>query len=571
MTKVDVAIVGGGPGGSTLGTLLKKYSPDLNVLILEREKFPRDHIGESQLPPISAVLSEMGCWDKVEAANFPIKVGATFKWGRTDDLWDFEFLPLDQFRDEPRPAKYQGQRLQTAFQVDRSIYDKILLDHAREMGCDVREETQVRKICATGDRIDCLELADGSKVEAKYYVDASGSAAIIRRAMGVEVDEVSVLKNVAFWDYWENAEWAVEIGVGGTRIQIMSLGYGWMWFIPLGPTRTSIGLVCPAEYYKKSGKSPEELYLEAVRTEPRIAALTKNATRSGKTEATKDWSYVTDRVTGENWFLVGEAAGFADPILSAGLTLTQTGARELAYLILDLEQGKHDRDWLCAWYSEAQTRRVTQHIRFADFWYTANGIFTDVKEYTREIARDAGLELDAQAAFRWIGTGGFSWDNPGQVGLGGFDLAGVKSLTQRFTGDKAGWDINNFNIFRINLTGAKLTEVPVLSDGRIRSVPCYTRGNKSLHAIGIFKYLIEALKRERSIDELVSEVRGSKIGGLGFATGDLSVHHLVQTLEVMMGDGWIDARLNRSKPRIKLDTPEEGEIIHANRDQLPTE
>ena len=149
----DVAIIGGGPGGSTTGAMLKHYHPGLRVLILERETFPRDHIGESQLPPISAVLDEMGCWDKVEAAGFPIKVGATYRWGRSPELWNFEFLPLADFRDEPRPAKFQGQRKQTAFQVDRSIYDQILLDHARDLGCEVLEGTKVAQVLHAGDRV----------------------------------------------------------------------------------------------------------------------------------------------------------------------------------------------------------------------------------------------------------------------------------------------------------------------------------------------------------------------------------------------------------------------------------
>ena len=80
MSEYDVAIIGGGPAGSTLGTLLRKYDGDLSVLILERERFPREHVGESQLPPISAILDEMGCWDKIEAANFPVKIGATYRW-----------------------------------------------------------------------------------------------------------------------------------------------------------------------------------------------------------------------------------------------------------------------------------------------------------------------------------------------------------------------------------------------------------------------------------------------------------------------------------------------------------
>src|SRR5277367_4166086 len=95
--QFDVAIIGGGPAGSTVGCLLKKYDPKLRVVIFEREVFPRDHIGESLLPPISAILSEMGCWDAIEAANFPIKIGATYRWGKQPELWDFDFIPREQF------------------------------------------------------------------------------------------------------------------------------------------------------------------------------------------------------------------------------------------------------------------------------------------------------------------------------------------------------------------------------------------------------------------------------------------------------------------------------------------
>src|SRR5271168_175695 len=105
----DVAIIGGGPAGSTCASLLRKYAPGLKVAVFEREIFPRDHIGESLLPPISLILEEMGCWDKIEAADFPIKIGATYRWGRRPELWDFEFLPGDQFLEQPRPAKFEGQ------------------------------------------------------------------------------------------------------------------------------------------------------------------------------------------------------------------------------------------------------------------------------------------------------------------------------------------------------------------------------------------------------------------------------------------------------------------------------
>src|SRR5580692_1733801 len=116
----DVAIIGGGPAGATVGTLLRKYNPSLRVAIFERTQFPRDHVGESQLPVISSVLDEMGVWGKVESAGFPIKVGATYRWGRTDDLWDLDFLHGAKFESLERPGKWIGQRRLTAFQVDRA-------------------------------------------------------------------------------------------------------------------------------------------------------------------------------------------------------------------------------------------------------------------------------------------------------------------------------------------------------------------------------------------------------------------------------------------------------------------
>ncbi|MEM7519327.1 MAG: tryptophan 7-halogenase, partial [Planctomycetota bacterium] len=231
--EYDVAIIGGGPTGTTTGTLLRKYNPELRVVILEREKFPRDHIGESQLPTIGQVLNEMGVWDKVEAAGFPVKIGASYTWGRNHDRWNFDFLPIEHWADQPRPAGFRGRRQQTAFQVDRAIYDNILLRHAEECGCEVREETRVKEVLHTEDHIDGLQLDTGETVVARHYVDGSGSASILRKALGVGTWAPSELSNVAFWDYWEDADWAVEIGASATRIQIRSLPYGWIWFIPI--------------------------------------------------------------------------------------------------------------------------------------------------------------------------------------------------------------------------------------------------------------------------------------------------------------------------------------------------
>jgi len=573
--RCDVAIVGGGPAGSTAGTLLKKYNPELSVLILEKEKFPRDHVGESQLPYIGRILREMGCWEKCEAANFPIKVGATYRWGTSDQLWDFNFVDPGEIEGLERPSAYEGARVATAWQVDRAVYDKILLDHAESIGCEVRQETAttcVHRDENDPDRIAGLEIRDATgateTVQARHYIDASGNAAIIRRAMDVRVDSPTSLQNVAFWDYWENAEWAVEIGVGGTRVQVLSIECGWLWFIPLGPTRTSIGFICPAEYYKESGKSPEEIYAWACETEPRVRELTANAMRRGTVEATKDWSFLAERLVGKNWMLAGECAGFADPILAGGMMLTHSSARHAAYTVLELDRGELPEAWLKDHYSDTQRRRINQHIRFADFWYSANGQFTDLEEHTAKIAKDAGLSLRPKEAFRWLSTGGFSDDVEGFTGIGGLDLGGVKQIAALF-GDKdeLAWEISKFNHFEMNLRAAELVEIPLLQDGRILRSQCYTRAERRLPVTGMFQRVISVLERYSDIQDISNSFKAlAKKHSPDSA--DLTYVFSMQALESMFADGWIVAKHNRKKPLLRVRSKAMSGNILPNADEL---
>jgi flavin-dependent dehydrogenase len=561
----DVAIIGGGPGGSTCAGLLAKYAPTLDVQVFERERFPRDHVGESQLPPISLILRELGCWDAVEAANFPIKIGATYRWGASQKLWDFEFMPLAQYREETRPRSWSAQTRQLAFQVERGRYDQILLDHAQALGATVHQGLSVVQVAHDGDRIQQLKLADGRCVQAKTYVDASGNAAVLRRALEVPIDTPTRLQNIAFWDYWENAEWAERFAGGATRVLVLSIGSGWIWFIPLGPTRTSIGFVCPRGFYAESGQRPEELYRWALAQEPLIAELTAKASRRGLVSATKDWSYVAERVVGANWFLVGEAAGFADPILAAGLTLTQTAGREAAYTILALQAGDHDPCWLKASYDDNQRSRISQHIRFADFWYSANGIFTDLQEYTREIAADAGLNLSPQKAFQWLGTGGFTHDVLGQVGIGGLDFAGTRQVASRLLDEVAEWRLSKVNHFTLNLEAATRTTIPAYVEGKVQALPCYLRRARRLPLVGMMKLLFDALRAEAKLSRLLPILERASRGMVADMAPEIAMRQIWQTLEWMLVEGWVKGRFDPKQPRLNLATPREGNAIHTNR------
>jgi len=557
--EFDVAIIGGGPAGSTAGSLLKKYMPALRVVILEKERFPREHVGESQLPLISVILDEMGCWESVEAANFPIKVGATYTWGADPRPWDFNFVNPEDFQSVERPARFEGQRRLTAFQVDRAVYDDILLTHAARLGCDVRQEAIVRSVLPDGNRVAGLTVEHaGSEPEticARWYIDASGNAGILRRAMGVGTTGPQTLRNVAFWDYWTNAEWAEEIGVGGTRIQIRSLPYGWLWFIPLGPTRTSIGFVCHSDYYKELDASPDDLYRRAIHDEPLVAHLIENATRQGPVRTTRDWSFLSETIVGENWFLTGESAGFADPILSAGMTLAQTSARDAAYTIMELDRGEHDPAWLRSRFDERNRRSIEHHIRFALYWYSANGLQSDLEEYTQEIARSAGIRLNPKDAFRWISDGAFTTEMVGSPAIGSFDITSIRDLTNRFApaSRRQKWMIDGHSVFQLNTHNAQQGFVGDLSDGRIERVPCLIKGGRKLPIHEFYGVAYQALTQTSDAETFLTLTRNQLEMIFPREHIAFAQSRILEALESMALDGWVLCKTNKKRPPLVME------------------
>jgi len=561
--NIDVAIIGGGPAGSTVGCLLKKYNPDLKVAIFEREIFPRDHIGESLLPPISPILIEMGCWDQVEAADFPIKIGATLRWGKNPELWDFEFFPAESFKEEPRPAKYVGQRTLTSFQVDRAIYDEILLNRAAELGCEVRQNTKVSTVRREQDKVTGLVLESGEEVTARHYVDASGNSGILRKAMDVKCDYPSTLKNIAIWDYWQNAEWAVKIGVGATRIQVRSLPYGWLWFIPLGPTRTSVGLVIPAEHFKKLGKKAEEVYANAIGEEEALAALLKNATSEGKLQTTRDWSFLAQRQAGENWLLVGESAGFADPILSAGVSMAQIGAQQAAYTILEIDRQATDAAWLKEQFSQRQIRRIKTHISFGDYWYSANAQFKELKEFTAELAKSNGLDLSPDKAWQWLAQGGFI-DEDLTVGAGGFNLLSIRSSTDFLTDLATDSPLEEKNVLTLDLSGATWQEGAIYSDGRVVKAPRYVRDGKVLPLWGHFGVMVRLFQQESRLPQIIEMMAHMARANASDPTSMTFLAMMPEAMEGMIRDGWLRATYDPKLPLAQL--KQAGTGFHLNKD-----
>ena len=556
----DVAIIGGGPGGSTTAAYLRKYAPHLRVAVIEREEFPRDHVGESQLPPIGRVLHEIGAWDKIEAANFPIKLGASYTWGKTTAPWVFGFIPDSEIGDRTRPAKFEGWRQRVALQVDRAIYDKILLDHAKELGATLFQPHKVMRVTSSGmganRRVTGLELEDGRRIQARYYIDSSGHSAILRRHLEIAVDAPSLLRNVAFWNYWEaDGLNRAMLESGAMRVLIRSVPFGWIWYIVLSDRRTSVGLVCNAEFYKQSDKRPEELYYEALAQEPELSALLSKATVASKVSTANDWSYVAAESCGENWFLVGESLGFADPILAAGLTLTHTSAEHCAATILELERGEQSPVWLRAQYHDIQTRRIRQHIKFAEYWYSANGLFTDILENCRDIAAASGLSFEPQEAFRWLSNGGID-DVSGQVAIGGLNVAGIKMVQQHFSNTSAEdvtFLIDGMNRFQLNLEGARPETSSTIKSGRVLPVSILKRDQRSLPLTGIYGLVYSSLQTSGELERFLPVLK-QRISGM--FPDDMSrraaFKESLLCLEGLVAQGWVTCSNEPGKPALGM-------------------
>ncbi|MGZ5970707.1 MAG: NAD(P)/FAD-dependent oxidoreductase, partial [Polyangiales bacterium] len=225
----DVIVSGGGPGGSTLATLVAMQGH--RVLLLERNKFPRHQIGESLLPStVHGICSLLGVTDELKQQNFPRKHGASFRWGKSPDLWAFDFSDLERLN-----AKSAGW----AYQVERSKFDKILLDNARKKGVEVREEHTVTELLHDGDRATGVRYTNAAGLEstatARFVVDASGHTSKVFDWVGERVYS-NFFQNIALFGYYEGGKRVPAPRQG--NILCAAFAEGWFWYIPLSDTLT---------------------------------------------------------------------------------------------------------------------------------------------------------------------------------------------------------------------------------------------------------------------------------------------------------------------------------------------
>ncbi len=309
----DVIIAGGGPAGSSTANFLRQRGR--SVLLLEKEKFPRFHIGESLLPFSNEIWSELGVLDDLKA-HMMHKPGAHFVNEETGV--EFTYYFKDAIRgDYPH-----------AFQVKRAIFDKLLLDRARVVGAEVRESTRVRdvRIATNGVTVDFVGPSGSGSATAPLFVDASGRDALLARREDLKVPDELVTTNVAVFAQFEGVERAEGPDVGNIVIGLFP--HGWWWNIHFADGDSSVGLVLEKEFTKgHRGGTPEEIMQSAISELPGLRRRLSHAKPRIAIGSEANWSYRSRRFCGDRRLLVGDAAAFVDPLFSTGVLFATQGAK----------------------------------------------------------------------------------------------------------------------------------------------------------------------------------------------------------------------------------------------------
>lgn len=321
----DVLVIGGGPAGSTMASFLSMKGYD--VTVLERERFPREHVGESMLPFCFHVFKELGILEQMKE-RFVRKPGVRFidVDGTTNTAWCF----WHHIKDESA----------LSFQVIRAEFDQVLLDHSASLGATVHQETRVTDVEFGDDEAHVTAVgADGQERRhtARFVVDASGRDTFLSNRLGTKTAHKELERTALSCSYWKGALFKDTLEQG--LIQIVYLGgdkQGWIWCIPLGTDRVSVGVVMNTPYYlaqrgvlKEQGADDWKmaLYLQELQAAPFTREILADAHMERDLMVNGDYSYICHQKWGDNFALVGDASAFIDPIFSTGVFMAMNSSR----------------------------------------------------------------------------------------------------------------------------------------------------------------------------------------------------------------------------------------------------
>ena len=355
MTPVvhDVAVIGGGPGGSTTATHLARGG--LKVALFEREAFPRFRVGESLVPATMLLLERLGALEPVAEGGFQVKYGATFHDQDTGLGHSFYFL-----QGMPWPN--------WTYNVPRAEFDTILLDHARKHGVQVLQPATVRAAAFDGEGVTLEADSGGERValRARFLVDASGRDGFLAGRLG-QRRRIPNLGKVALFAHYRGADRFPGIEEGNVRIYLFD--GGWFWWIPMARDLTSIGAVIHARTAREHAGSPEALFETMVRRCHAVREHMKDAQAVTPLYRAANFAYTNSPIVGDRFLSVGDAVAFVDPIFSSGVFIAMRTGELAAETILAAFADGRFRARRFAAYERQVWRGVAPFFKFIHKYY----------------------------------------------------------------------------------------------------------------------------------------------------------------------------------------------------------
>ena len=355
-SRYDCIVIGGGPGGSAAATFLSRAGR--KILVLEKEVFPRFHIGESLLPYNQPIFEEMGVLPKLESANLVRKVGAQFHLGSGAKAIHLVF----------RNGRYT--RHPESFQVERSTFDHLLLQHAESCGAEVRQGWTVGKVAELPQRRQVEAIGpDGAKAtfDAPFVIDASGRGNLTGNQEGLRVMHPR-LRKLALFGHFSGVH--LDDGTRAGDTVIFRLNDKWFWIIPLSAEKTSVGVVMDKDEFAQSGETAAAAFTRFWQSSPPLRERMGQAQLLGEMHVTSDFSYRNQRLVGSRLLRVGDAAGFIDPIFSSGVFLAMHSGKLAAQAVQQALQEGNDGRRLLQLYEKRLLRAMSVYWELVEGFYT---------------------------------------------------------------------------------------------------------------------------------------------------------------------------------------------------------